>query len=141
MIRKCRLRGAGGGRTLRLQIAFIPRSGNFREYTMDMTELHTRYQFDRFGGMTLHDAAGREVTCLSGSIWLTMEGDTRDILLEPGTSFVIDRGGATILAAQAPSEVTVSAPSQPRGWRAWLADYFNRTYGPAAIRSDRKWIY
>ncbi len=108
---------------------------------MDMTELHTKRKIDARRGLTLHDAAGREVTCLRGSVWLTMEGDSRDILLEPGTSFVVDRDGLTILAAQAPSEVTVSVPDRPRGWRAWIADYFNRTYGPAAIRSDRKWIY
>ena len=108
---------------------------------MNMTELHTKHRLDRFGGMTLQDAAGREVTCLSGRVWLTMEGDSRDIVLEPGATFMVDRGGATILAASLPSEVAVSAQNERRGWRAWLADYFNRTYGPAAIRTDRKWIY
>ena len=108
---------------------------------MDMTDLHTSYQLDRFGGMTLRDAAGCEVICLAGRIWLTMEGDTRDIVLEPGASFVVDRDGMTILAAHAPSSVSVSAPSEPRGWRATIADYLNRTFGPAAIRADRNWIY
>ena len=106
-----------------------------------MIELHTKRKIDPRRGLTLSDAAGREVTCLTGTVWLTMEGDPRDVVLEAGASFVIDRDGLTILAAQAPSEVTVSVPNQPRGWRAWIADYFNRTYGPAAIRSDRKWIY
>jgi quercetin dioxygenase-like cupin family protein len=108
---------------------------------MDMTELHTKWKIDPRRGLALHDAAGREVICLNGRIWLTMEGDTRDIVLEPGASFVVDRNGVTILAAQAPSEVSVSAPNQPRGWRARIADFINQTYGPAAIRANRKWIY
>jgi hypothetical protein len=108
---------------------------------MNMTKMHTNYRIDPYDGLALQDVSGRTVTCVSGSVWLTMEGDTRDVVLEPGASFVVDRDGLTLLAAQRPSEVRVSAQNQPVGWRAWIADYLDKTYGPGAIRSDRKWVY
>src|SRR5476649_322219 len=108
---------------------------------MNMTKLHTKYRIDPHGELALREARGSIVTCVSGSVWLTMEGDTRDVVLEPGASFVVDRDGLTILAAQAPSEIRVSARDQPSGWRAWIAEYMDRAYGPAASHSNRKWIY
>ena len=108
---------------------------------MNMTRLHTKHQIDRLGSMALHNVRGQTVTCVSGSVWLTMEGDARDVVLEPGASFVIDRDGLTILAAYRSSVVQVSAQNEAPGWWSRFVDFLNHTYGPAAIRSDRKWVY
>ena len=108
---------------------------------MNMTKLHTRHELERFGGLTLRDAGGRTVAVLSGHIWLTMEGDARDVVLEPGASFVVDRDGLTLLAAQQPSVVQVSAPRRSHGWWARFVDLIDRTYGPSAIKAYRKWVY
>ena len=47
----------------------------------------------------LQDARGRVVLCLSGTLWLTQDGDPRDIVLEAGEEAQIDRDGLSILHA------------------------------------------
>jgi ferric-dicitrate binding protein FerR (iron transport regulator) len=43
--------------------------------------------------------AGRSVECLSGSIWITQDGDRRDIVLGPGEAFAFDRRTDALLSA------------------------------------------
>ena len=74
-------------------------------------------------------------------MWLTMEGDRRDVVLNPGASFVVDRDGLTLLAAQQPSTVQVSAQNQTKNWWDRFVDLIDRTYGPGAIKPARKWMY
>jgi hypothetical protein len=93
------------------------------EYTMDMTSMHTNHQLDAHDGLLLRNAGGRTVTCVSGSVWLTMQGDIRDVVLASGDSFAVDRDGLTILAAQQPSLVRVSAENRPRTWWDRVVDY------------------
>ena len=47
----------------------------------------------------LHDALGLQVLCISGCLWVTQDGDPRDIVLEAGESFTIDRPGDALLSA------------------------------------------
>ena len=42
---------------------------------------------------------GRRVECLSGSIWITQDGDLRDIVLGAGEAFDFDRRGDALLSA------------------------------------------
>ena len=48
----------------------------------------------------LDDAEGAVIAVESGTVWVTMENDTRDIVLVPGMRFEIDRSGRTIVAAE-----------------------------------------
>lgn len=48
-------------------------------------------------------ALGRRVECLSGSLWVTQDGDGRDVVLEPGDGFEFDRPGVALLSALADS--------------------------------------
>ena len=69
----------------------------------------------------LRSAAGRRVECLNGVIWITQDGDRRDIVLEAGDAFTFDRDDDVLLSALADSryvllaacapEVTAPAPS------------------------------
>jgi hypothetical protein len=43
--------------------------------------------------------AGRSVECLSGSIWITQDGDRRDIVLGPGEAFAFERRVDALLSA------------------------------------------
>ena len=43
--------------------------------------------------------AGRSVECLSGSLWITQDGDLRDIVLGPGEAFAFDRRTDALLSA------------------------------------------
>ncbi len=73
--------------------------------------------------MALTDAAGVEVECLKGQVWLTMDGDRRDIFLEPGDAHSIERNGLTLINAIEPSVVHVQPPrARPAAWRRWLSN-------------------
>ena len=69
-------------------------------------------------GLSLRNAAGVALTPLNGRVWLTMEGDRRDLDLRPGRQYVIERDGVTIAYALEPSLVRVEHPRARRGfWR------------------------
>ena len=53
------------------------------------------------------DAAGVQIDCRRGSLWLTLDNDTRDIVLEPGESFVTAEHRRALLYALRPACVTV----------------------------------
>ena len=44
-------------------------------------------------------ALGHRIECLSGSLWITQDGDSRDIVLAPGDSFSLDRAGDALISA------------------------------------------
>ena len=47
----------------------------------------------------IDDGKGTEICNVTGNIWITQEGDQRDIVLGPGEMFAIDRDGLTLLVA------------------------------------------
>lgn len=51
----------------------------------------------------LRQSPGLRVECLAGSLWLTIDGDPRDIVLSAGEGFTVDRGGDVIISALDPS--------------------------------------
>jgi len=42
---------------------------------------------------------GRRVECVTGALWVTQDGDPRDIVLSPGDSFVFDQRGDALIRA------------------------------------------
>lgn len=56
----------------------------------------------------VQDAQGSLVLCLSGSLWLTQQGDTRDIVLEAGDEAGIDHDGLSILSALSDASFVLS---------------------------------
>ena len=55
----------------------------------------------------LHAENGRRVEVLAGALWITVEGDRRDIVLESGQAFDFDRAGNALLSAFADSRYLV----------------------------------
>ena len=51
--------------------------------------------------------AGQRIECLSGSIWITQDGDLRDVVLATGEAFEFDRGGDALLSAFADSRYLI----------------------------------
>jgi Protein of unknown function (DUF2917) len=47
----------------------------------------------------VHAWQGRRVELLSGSLWITQDGDRRDIVLKAGEAFDFDRRGDALLSA------------------------------------------
>ena len=61
--------------------------------------------------LQLHDAAGWTLVCASGAVWITQEGDARDIFLEGGEGFALDRGGLTLVRACRDAMLSIRAPA------------------------------
>lgn len=62
--------------------------------------------------MRINDPAGLEITATRGTIWLTLDGDLRDVILTAGTSddtFITTEHRTAILYALADSQVSVAA--------------------------------
>jgi len=51
----------------------------------------------------VHGERGRRLECLSGTIWITQDGDLRDIVLGAGEAFDFDRRGDALVSAFADS--------------------------------------
>ena len=51
----------------------------------------------------VHGDRGRRVELVSGSLWITQDGDLRDVVLGPGEAFDFDRRGDALLSAFADS--------------------------------------
>jgi hypothetical protein len=50
--------------------------------------------------VSLPDTRGTTLRVTRGSIWITQENDTKDIVLRAGDTWVVEKNGLTILEAQ-----------------------------------------
>jgi hypothetical protein len=57
----------------------------------------------------IRNGNGVTVAVERGTAWLTQDGDRRDVLLEAGGSFRLDREGVAVVSAHAAAEITVTA--------------------------------
>ena len=100
---------------------------------MQLVANHSALLLDRCQTVELVDAAGATATLDHGCLWITMDGDQRDIVLNAGQSWTVERNGRTLLHAGAPSTLRISdpaavpapQPAMPR-LRAALADWLER---------------
>ena len=75
---------------------------------------HARLPLDAGEAAHLQGARDTRLTALRGIAWITIEGDRRDIVLEPGDSFVVDSDARVIvhpLRAGQALELAVEAAS------------------------------
>ena len=76
----------------------------------DRSPSHFELQLDRRALFSLPDAAGVQIRCHSGSLWLTLDGDPRDIVLEAGDSFTSPEHRRALLYAFDASRIELAAP-------------------------------
>jgi hypothetical protein len=87
---------------------------------------------DQWQRLALTDATGAVAEVKSGSLWITMEDDSRDIFLRPGDAWRIDRDGLTLVQAEEPSTVVLTeAIPRRRAVTAWMR---------AAARAIGHWL-
>ena len=61
------------------------------------------------------DAASARILCTEGCLWLTLDDDPRDVILEPGDSFRTDEHRRALLYALQGSSFVLSADSRSAG--------------------------
>lgn len=59
------------------------------------------------GMFSVADAAGLQMTCREGSLWITLDNDTRDIVLSAGESFLTTQHRRAIIYAMGPSSLNL----------------------------------
>jgi len=61
-------------------------------------------------GQTLKilDAVGSTICAREGTVWITEENSRKDVVLEPGFCFQVDRPGLTIVQAFADASVSLA---------------------------------
>ncbi len=69
--------------------------------------MHARRISIRRGDLVcIRDGAGVLVAVERGTAWLTQDGDRRDVVLEAGGSFRLDRDGVAVVSTDASTELT-----------------------------------
>jgi len=69
----------------------------------------------------LDDAQGTTLRVARGTLWITLENDTHDVVIADGESFTIDRPGRTIVEAQDRATVWVEQRSAARAFARRVA--------------------
>ena len=65
----------------------------------------------RLAARTVHSiegGKGLQVTAVAGAVWLTQDGDLRDVVLTRGQSFILDRQGRAVLYALKDAAIVVA---------------------------------
>ncbi|HYP84135.1 DUF2917 domain-containing protein [Variovorax sp.] len=69
---------------------------------------HFRLELPRHAVFTVQDVAGVGIACHAGSVWLTLDDDPRDLVLEPGERFEGDIHRRVLVSAFEDSHIEVS---------------------------------
>ncbi len=63
------------------------------------------------------DASGLDITCESGTVWITLDNDTRDIVLEAAHTFTTPEHSQAIIYAMEPSKLLIADRASMAGAR------------------------
>jgi hypothetical protein len=69
---------------------------------------HFELQLDPKTMFDVTDAAGVQIQCREGSLWVTLDGDPRDIVLDAGESFTSTERRRALIYALAPSSLSLA---------------------------------
>jgi hypothetical protein len=60
--------------------------------------------------LRIRDGEGRSIAVFGGLVWITQEGDPRDVFIAGGETFTIDRPGLVLVDAMDDTDLIVLAP-------------------------------
>ena len=73
-----------------------------------------RVELDRALFLRLVDAAGTNIVCLEGKLWITRDGCPKDVVLATGETYRAEDATRVIVTAFGPSLARVFQPAAPR---------------------------
>lgn len=79
--------------------------------------------------LALPDVRGTTLRVTRGTVWITQENDTQDIVLRTGDNWVVEKNGVTIVEAQ--EDTTLCATG--RRLEAWLQPALVARHAPTAF--------
>lgn len=74
---------------------------------MDMTVSPSPTQLAQGAVLRLRDVQGQGVAVFDGMVWVTQNGDPRDVFVGNGEYFQFDRKGVTLIQAVQPTKFVV----------------------------------
>jgi hypothetical protein len=101
---------------------------------MDLTIGKVGIELDDGRTLRLEDAQGASVGVTAGELWVTQEGDPRDLVIGPGERVRLDRPGRSVLQALGRAVLTIEPPAASR-----RADGASVSVSRPAIRRPRRW--
>ncbi|HEX6704195.1 MAG TPA: DUF2917 domain-containing protein [Albitalea sp.] len=70
--------------------------------------------------LRIEDGCGHDIAVFDGMLWVTQDGDERDLFVGNGDSLRLDRNGLTLVQAIARTRLVVSADRRRRPQRLQL---------------------
>jgi hypothetical protein len=83
-----------------------------KESTMNTGASQYQVSLGRQGLFDIADAAGVTLRCDKGSVWLTLDDDPRDIVLEAGEVYSTDEHRHALVYALSAATITLQAATQ-----------------------------
>lgn len=79
-----------------------------------------KFRIEESARFQVRDSPGHEVCCSDGKVWITQEGEMRDVFLRASECFVLNRSGLAIISLLGTTELqlrdTRSTNSRPPGF-------------------------
>ena len=69
---------------------------------------HTVQELAKYTTITALQPQGAVIECLEGCVWITLDGDARDVVIEAGQVFRADRNSRALIHALEASRVRVA---------------------------------
>jgi hypothetical protein len=84
------------------------------------------------------DIEGTALAVTSGTLWITQEHDTSDVVLGPGDVWMVERDGLTIIEAQNDASFRALGRAFERAWKArgtsWWSRALEQLWSPSMRR-------
>lgn len=97
---------------------------------------YTLFELAKRELVVLSEARDHELTCTVGELWITRDGEGRDVILGAGQSYRVDGAGPVVVSALEAATVHVrhEATDSPRpaGARRMLCSLLNWEFPPLA---------
>ena len=81
---------------------------------MDINLNHADIRLDVGQTLQVCDGVGTRIACHDGSVWITQESDLRDVLLDAGEVFTLDRAGMAVVQAMESASIGLDEPLQAK---------------------------
>jgi Protein of unknown function (DUF2917) len=75
------------------------RHTSVKENTMDLSHLAASIEVPYGQPLRVRNGYGRRIAVLEGNVWVTQDGDPRDVVLGTGEDFLFDRTSAALVSA------------------------------------------